>query len=181
MTAKVTWCKHLLTTILWLEMTGLWVFESKGKYAYDLIGESIIWFLLCGRGEGVFHTDSGAFSVYIVKRHWCDVRYYEDQNLRDRLARSLDFELRQIATWFWQNPKITCVGFSVPVTATLWTIVFFPLHVVTKCPTWWTYFSAHWKKGQSGYCNGPLQIHIYDPIPTLVSHTLKGMVKNELQ
>ncbi len=91
------------------------------------------------------------------------------------------FDLRQIATWFWQNLKITCVGFSVPVTATLWTIVFFPLHVVTKCPTWWTYFSAHWKKGQSGYCNGPLQIHIYDPIPTLVFHTLKGMVKNELQ
>jgi hypothetical protein len=24
------------------------------------------------------HTDSGAFSVYIVKRHWCDIRYYED-------------------------------------------------------------------------------------------------------
>jgi hypothetical protein len=127
------------------------------------------------------HTDSGAFSVYIVKRHWCDIRYYEDQNLRDGLARSLDFKLRQIATWFWQNLKITCVGFSVPVTATLWTIVFFPLHVVTKCPTWWTYFSTHLKKGQSGNCNGPLQIHIYDPIPTLDFHTLTGMVKNELQ
>lgn len=36
--------------------------------------------------------------MYIVKRHWCDIRYYEDQNLRDGLARSLDFKLRQIAT-----------------------------------------------------------------------------------